>query len=74
MISTPETRGACNGLFYTWAYLGFAAPFLATSFVSVHGLAIPLTVLAVLSAGTALWLTRSPRPLQNQLVGQDSLT
>ncbi len=73
LISTPATRGACNGLFYTWAYVGFAAPFLATSFVTVANLAVPLTVLAALSAVAAAWLVRSPRPLHNLAAGQDSM-
>ena len=55
-LSTAATRGACNGLFYTCAYLGFAAPLLTTSFVTVARLAIPLGVLVALSAATALWL------------------
>lgn len=55
-LSTPITRGACNGLFYTWAYVGFAAPLLTTAFVTVTHLTAPLTVLTVLAALTALWL------------------
>ncbi|PZS19124.1 MAG: MFS transporter [Pseudonocardiales bacterium] len=55
-LSTPATRGACNGLFYTWAYVGFAAPLLVTSFVTVHRLAVPLAVLAALALATAAWL------------------
>lgn len=70
-LSTPLTRGACNGLFYTWAYVGFAMPFLCTSFVTIDGLAIPLAVLAAVSAATAAWLLISPRPFQKELAGQD---
>ncbi len=55
-VSTPATRGACNGLFYTCAYIGFAAPLLTTSFVDVTQLAIPLGVLAAVTAATAAWL------------------
>ncbi|RZT84205.1 putative MFS family arabinose efflux permease [Pseudonocardia sediminis] len=55
-VSTPATRGACNGLFYTWAYVGFAAPLLTTSFVDVTELATPLAVLVALSAATSVWL------------------
>jgi hypothetical protein len=57
-LSTPATRGACNGLFYTWAYVGFAAPLLTTAFVSIHHLVRPLLVLTALSLGTSLWLWR----------------
>jgi hypothetical protein len=70
-LSTPLTRGACNGLFYTWAYVGFAMPFLCTSFVTIDGLAMPLTVLAALSAATAAWLLVSPRPLHKEPAGRD---
>jgi len=55
-LSTPATRGACNGLFYTWAYVGFSAPLLVTSFVTIDRLAAPLAVLGALAAGTAAWL------------------
>jgi hypothetical protein len=55
-LSTPATRGACNGLFYTWAYVGFAAPFLATAFVGTDDLVEPIIVLAVLAGLTACWL------------------
>ena len=64
-LSTPATRGACNGLFYTWAYVGFAAPLLATTFVTVDDLAAPLGTLAVLAAATSAWLLSSVRPLPN---------
>jgi len=62
----PATRGACNGLFYTWAYVGFAAPLLATTFVTVDDLAAPLGTLAVLAAATSAWLLSSVRPLPNR--------
>jgi len=55
-LSTPVTRGACNGLFYAWAYVGFAAPLLVTSFVTVDRLAVPLAVLTALATATAAWL------------------
>ncbi|TCK25233.1 MFS transporter [Pseudonocardia endophytica] len=55
-LAAPERRGAVNGLFYTAAYVGFAAPWLATSFVDVTELAIPLGVLALASAVTSAWL------------------
>lgn len=61
-LSTPLTRGACNGLFYTWAYLGFAAPFLSTAFVAAGNLSTPLTVLAAVALATSIWLAASLRP------------
>jgi len=65
-LSTPATRGACNGLFYTWAYVGFSAPLLVTSFVTIDRLAVPLAVLTALTTATAAWLRvrvrQLPRP------------
>jgi MFS family permease len=55
-LAPPATRGACNGLFYTWAYVGFATPLLATSFVEVEHLDRSLVVLTVLAALTSAWL------------------
>ena len=55
-LASPERRGAVNGLFYTAAYVGFAAPWLATSFVDVSALALPLGVLALGAAVTSAWL------------------
>lgn len=60
-LSTPSTRGACNGLFYTWAYVGFSAPLLTTAFVTTDHLVRPILVLTGLSAVTSLWLARSAR-------------
>lgn len=60
-LSTPATRGACNGLFYTWAYVGFAAPLLTTAFVVTDDLVAPITVLAVVTALTAVWLALRAR-------------
>jgi hypothetical protein len=73
-LSIPATRGACNGLFYTWAYVGFAAPLLTTSFVAVDNLAVPLTVLTVLTAATSAWLMISPRPSQSVVAQEDWAT
>jgi MFS family permease len=70
-LSTPATRGACNGLFYTWAYVGFAAPLLTTAFVSSHHLVRPLLVLTALSLGTALWLWRELRSPVEPLADAD---
>ncbi|PZS33614.1 MAG: MFS transporter [Pseudonocardiales bacterium] len=55
-LSTHETRGATNGVFYAWAYLGFATPLLTTAFVDVDRLVGPLVTLAAVSALTAAWL------------------
>jgi MFS family permease len=55
-LSTAATRGACNGLFYAWAYVGFAAPVLTTAFVRTDDLVRPLTVLTVITTLTAVWL------------------
>lgn len=63
-LSGPTTRGATNGLFYTWAYVGFAMPLLTTSFVTTARLDLPLSALTAASAATAVWLLISPRPFQ----------
>ncbi len=55
-LAAPERRGAVNGVFYTAAYIGFSAPWLATSFVDVTALAIPLGVLTLAAAATSAWL------------------
>ncbi|WP_020660874.1 MFS transporter [Amycolatopsis benzoatilytica] len=55
-LARPDTRGACTGLFYAWAYTGFAMPLLATSFVPVSRLLAPLSALAVAAAAVAGWL------------------
>ncbi len=60
-LSTARTRGACNGLFYTWAYLGFAAPFLATAFVGIDELVVPMLLLTGLALATAVWLSVDTR-------------
>lgn len=52
-LAPPRSRGACNGLFYTWAYAGFAMPLLATSFVPVTRIVVPLLVLAAGAATVA---------------------
>jgi MFS family permease len=71
-LSVPATRGACNGLFYTWAYVGFAAPLLTTSFVDVAQLDEPLIALTVLAGLTAGWLwLRMPRATEPAVIGAD---
>lgn len=62
-LSTPATRGAVNGLFYAWSYLGFAVPFLATSFVGTDGLGWPLLVLTLLAASVSVWVAARRRAL-----------
>lgn len=60
-LAPAAGRGAANGLFYTAAYLGFAAPYLATAFVTVDDLGWPLLALALLTAATAAWLVLRTR-------------
>lgn len=55
-LAPASGRGAANGLFYTAAYLGFAAPYLATAFVTVEELLWPLLVLTAVTVTTAAWL------------------
>lgn len=62
-LAPPATRGACNGLFYAWAYVGFAMPLLATSFVTTVHLVEPLVALTGAAALTSLWLATHPVPL-----------
>lgn len=61
-LSPPDRRGAGNGRFYTWAYAGFGMPLLTTAFVDVDDLAVPLAILAAVSALTAAWLGTRARP------------
>ncbi|MDT4914691.1 MAG: hypothetical protein QOC66_3819 [Pseudonocardiales bacterium] len=60
-LSTAATRGACNGLFYAWAYVGFATPLLTTAFVRTADLGEPIAVLTVITALTAAWLWMQAR-------------
>ncbi|MFP5068716.1 MFS transporter [Pseudonocardia nantongensis] len=60
-LAPVSGRGAANGLFYTAAYAGFATPYLATAFVTVEELAVPLLVLVVVTATTAAWLAARTR-------------
>lgn len=66
-LAAPDRRGAVNGLFYTAAYVGFAAPWLATSFVDVGRLVIPLGVFAVVAAATSGWLARPARVVSGRI-------
>jgi len=49
-LAPAERRGALTGIFYTCAYLGFAAPFLLTSAARGAGPVLPLAVAAALTA------------------------
>lgn len=62
-LAPPSTRGACNGVFYAWAYVGFAMPLLATSFVTTAHLVEPLIALSAAAALTAAWLATRPLPV-----------
>jgi hypothetical protein len=57
-LAAPEHRGACNGAFYTCAYIGFGMPLLTTAFVEVDALVTPLSLLAATAALTSVWLLR----------------
>ena len=53
----PESRrGALTGVFYTTAYLGFAAPFVVSSVAAGTGPVLPLAVAAALAALLAVRL------------------
>lgn len=55
-LAAPERRATLNGIFYTCAYLGFAAPFVLTSIARRSGAVVPLEVGAGLTAVLALRL------------------
>jgi len=52
-LAPAERRGALTGIFYTCAYLGFAAPFALARVSAYDGPALPLALSAVLAAGLA---------------------
>ena len=54
-------RGALTGLFYTTAYLGFAAPFVITSIAAAVGPVRPLAVAALLAVVLAVRLVGPAR-------------
>jgi predicted MFS family arabinose efflux permease len=63
-LAPPERRGALTGIFYTVAYLGFAAPFLITSAARAAGPVVPLAVatgLAAVLAGRLVPVARAGR-------------
>lgn len=55
-LAPVERRGALTGIFYTCAYLGFAAPFLVTSVAREVGAVPPLVVLTALTSLLAVRL------------------
>ena len=55
-LAPPERRGALTGVFYTCAYLGFAAPFLVTSAARDVGAVRPLLVATAAAALLAVRL------------------
>lgn len=55
-LAPPERRGALTGIFYTCAYLGFAAPFLVTSAARSHGSVVPIVAVTALTAALAVRL------------------
>jgi hypothetical protein len=58
----PEgRRGALTGVFYTTAYLGFAAPFVVTSVAARTGPVLPLLVASVAVAALAVRLASPAR-------------
>ena len=57
-LAAPARRGALTGVFYTCAYLGFAAPFLVTSAAGDGDGVTPLLVGTVLTALLAVRLWR----------------
>lgn len=55
-LAPAGRRGALTGIFYTWAYLGFAAPFVVTSVARQVGAVPPLAVLTALTSLLAVRL------------------
>jgi len=55
-LAPPERRGTLLGIFYTCAYLGFAAPFLVTSAASAYGSKAPLVAATAFTALLAVRL------------------
>jgi MFS family permease len=60
-LAPVARRGALTGVFYTCAYLGFAAPFLVTSAARKVGPVLPLVVAAGLTGLLALRLVPPAR-------------
>jgi MFS family permease len=59
-LADPEERGALNATFYAAAYLGFAAPYLVSLVARATDFALPLTVLAALTALLTVLLLVGP--------------
>jgi MFS family permease len=60
-LAPPERRGTLTGIFYTCAYLGFAAPFVLTSAAGAAGGSGPLVVAALLTLLLAVRLVPPAR-------------
>ena len=60
-LAAPARRGALTGIFYTTAYLGFAAPFVVTSAAASYGTVPPLVVATALTALLAVRLVAPAR-------------
>lgn len=60
-LAPAARRGALTGIFYTTAYLGFAAPFIVTSAAAAYGTVPPLLVATALTALLALRLVAPAR-------------
>jgi MFS family permease len=65
-LADQRTLAALTAVFYTLAYLGFAAPFLLALAVRLASYPTLLTVAAALALGTAALVTRQPWPLGNR--------
>ena len=55
-LAQPERRGALTGVFYSCAYLGFAAPLLTATLAKHGGPSVPLAVLTFLATLLAVRL------------------
>jgi hypothetical protein len=60
-LASPARRGALTGIFYTTAYVGFAAPFVVTSAARVYGTVPPLLVATLLAGLLAVRLVPPAR-------------
>jgi MFS family permease len=60
-LAAPARRGALTGIFYTTAYLGFAAPFVVTSAAAASGPVRPLLVATMLAGLLAVRLVAPAR-------------
>jgi MFS family permease len=67
-LAAPARRGALTGIFYTTAYLGFAAPFVVTSAAAAYGTVPPLVVATALTALLAVRLVAPAREGGSRLI------